>query len=81
VRVRHNRKSSGSHGDARHPPGATVARLRGAVLAAVKNKPFGWPLKERPSLTPTARDATPARVTVAPGGWFSETSGRPKKTT
>jgi hypothetical protein len=27
------------HGDARHPPGATVARLRGAVLAAVKDEP------------------------------------------
>ena len=30
------------------------------------------PLKKRPSLTPTARDAPSARATVAPGGWLSE---------
>ena len=30
------------------------------------------PLKTRPSLAPAARDAPPARATVAPGGWLSE---------
>jgi hypothetical protein len=35
-----------------HHPGADDDA---AVLAAVKNKPSGWPLKERPFLTAPAR--------------------------
>ena len=48
--VAHARAPAGSRGP--RPGGDHDA----AMLAAVKNKPCGWPLKERPFLTATARD-------------------------
>src|SRR6516164_7515681 len=35
---------------------STRDRQRAIVLAAVKDKPFGWPRKARPSLTATRHD-------------------------
>src|SRR5271157_4227346 len=39
-----------------------------AVLAAVKNKPYGWPLKKRPFLTATARGGS-ASPQAGTKGW------------